>query len=82
MEYLAGGPYPPRISVRFASNGSDSYPMDGSDESVEPFSTQTRTGVPWRDLPGEFGDWNVVYQRFRRWEKRDVWKQAPYLVWG
>lgn len=26
-----------------------------------------RTGVPWRDLPAEFGRWDAVYNRFRRW---------------
>jgi transposase len=26
-----------------------------------------RTAVPWRDLPGEFGSWDAVYNRFRRW---------------
>jgi transposase len=26
-----------------------------------------RTGVPWRDLPSEFGDWSAVYNRLRRW---------------
>jgi transposase len=26
-----------------------------------------RTGVPWRDSPARFGDWNIVYQRFNRW---------------
>jgi putative transposase len=26
-----------------------------------------RTGVPWRDLPAEFGSWDAVYNRFRRW---------------
>jgi len=36
---------------------------------------QARTGIPWRDLPGEFGDWNAVYRRFRRWEQRAVWKR-------
>lgn len=25
-----------------------------------------RTGVPWRDLPGDFGAWDAVYNRFRR----------------
>src|SRR5258708_8986732 len=31
-----------------------------------------RTGVPWRDLPARFGDWNIVYQRFTRWAKSGV----------
>jgi transposase len=26
-----------------------------------------RTGIPWRDLPGDFGRWEAVYNRFRRW---------------
>lgn len=26
-----------------------------------------RTGIPWRDLPGDFGRWEAVYMRFRRW---------------
>ena len=26
-----------------------------------------RTGIPWRDLPAEFGSWDAVYNRFRRW---------------
>lgn len=28
-----------------------------------------RTGIPWRDLPGEFGSWDAVYNRFRRWAR-------------
>lgn len=32
----------------------------------------TRTGLPWRDLPSEFGDWNAVYQRFKRWKLAGV----------
>ncbi len=31
-----------------------------------------RSGAPWRDLPERFGPWNSVYQRFRRWAKKDV----------
>src|SRR2546423_42189 len=27
----------------------------------------SRTGIPWRDLPGAFGRWDAVYNRFRRW---------------
>ena len=31
-----------------------------------------RTGTPWRDLPEAFGRWDAVYNRFRRWERRDI----------
>ena len=34
-----------------------------------------RTGIPWRDLPAEFGHWDAVYNRFRRWERRGIWRQ-------
>lgn len=34
-----------------------------------------RTGCPWRDLPPELGYWHAVYMRFRRWQKRGVWKR-------
>ena len=29
-----------------------------------------RTGAPWRDLPPEFGNWNSIYVRFRRWARK------------
>ena len=32
-----------------------------------------RTGVPWRDLPSEFGPWKTVFNRFDRWSKRGKW---------
>ena len=38
---------------------------------VEAVLYWARTGIPWRDLPGEFaarfGAWDAVYNRFRRW---------------
>ena len=36
---------------------------------------RVRTGVPWRDLPGEFGRWNSVFQRFRRWVKGGIFER-------
>ena len=32
-----------------------------------------RTGSPWRDLPGVFGEWNSVFRRFSRWSRKGVW---------
>jgi Transposase and inactivated derivatives len=34
-----------------------------------------RTGVPWRDLPDEFGPWKTVFNRFDRWSKTGRWKR-------
>jgi putative transposase len=43
---------------------------------VEAVLWLTRVGAPWRDLPSEFGNWNSVFQRFRRWAKKGVWKRV------
>jgi transposase len=32
------------------------------------------SGLPWRDLPGDFGNWNSVFQRFRRWAVAGVFE--------
>jgi transposase len=41
-----------------------------------------RTGVPWRDLPPEYGDWKNKHRRFCRWRDRDVWKTITSEVIG
>jgi transposase len=33
-----------------------------------------RTGLPWRDLPEEFGKWSSVYRQFRRWTLAGLWE--------
>jgi transposase len=33
-----------------------------------------RTGAPWRDMPPIYGNWNTVYQRFRRWRINRIWE--------
>ena len=37
--------------------------------------SQARTGIPWRDLPEDFGHWEAVSNRLRRWEARHLWKR-------
>jgi transposase len=50
----------------------------GSDNRhlVEAILSLASAGAPWRDLPGEFGKWNSVYQRFARWQKREIWTKV------
>src|ERR1700735_5526054 len=41
---------------------------------VEAVLHLARTGEPWRDLPRVFGNWDAVYQRFRRWLHAGHWQ--------
>ena len=36
---------------------------------------RVRTGLPWRDLPAYFGNWNSVFRRFRRWAEGGVFER-------
>lgn len=40
---------------------------------VEAMCYVLRTGVPWRDLPKDFGPWQSVYTRWRRWCRTGLW---------
>ena len=42
---------------------------------IEAVLYQARTGIPWRDLPDDFGHWDAVSNRLRRWEARNLWKR-------
>jgi len=51
-------------------------PPEQSDRMfIEAVLFLARTGVPWRDLPGCFGKWDAVYQRFRRWQRNGLWRK-------
>jgi transposase len=39
-----------------------------------------RVGAPWRDLPETFGNWNSVFQRFRRWALKGVFDRRFRLL--
>lgn len=49
----------------------------GSDDRkfIEAVLWWRRTGVPWRDLPREFGWWKTVFNRFDRWSKNGKWRR-------
>jgi len=39
-----------------------------------------RVGCQWRDLPTQFGPWNSVYTRFRRWCRSGLWARLLAAV--
>ena len=41
---------------------------------------RTRAGCPWRDVPGEYGNWKSVYNRHRGWSLDGTWERI--LNWG
>lgn len=65
-------------AIGAAKHSKAGSPAKMSDRAfMEALLYLNRTGVPWRDLPAEFGRWNVVYMRFKRWSERGVW----YRLW-
>jgi transposase len=40
---------------------------------VEGILYRYRTGIPWRDLPKEFGSWQTVHRRHSAWSKDGTW---------
>lgn len=47
---------------------------------LEAVPWRERTGLPWRDLPPDFGNWNSVFRRFRRWAEIGVWSSLGMMV--
>jgi transposase len=43
---------------------------------VEAVLYRYRAGIPWRDLPERFGDWNNTHRRFSRWAETGVWERV------
>jgi transposase len=37
---------------------------------------RVRTGVPWRDVPAEYGPWGRIYDLFRRWQRNGTWHRV------
>ena len=47
-------------------DGGDSGGLDHR-MMLEGIAWRYRVGAPWRDLPAEFGPWQTVWKRHRRW---------------
>lgn len=43
---------------------------------VEGILFRLRTGIPWRDLPAEYGAWQTVHRRHLRWSTDGTWDRV------
>lgn len=39
-----------------------------------------RCGMPWRNVPLEYGYGNTIYRGFRRWSEARVWEVVPVIL--
>jgi transposase len=65
---------PIEAALRELKHPAGSPPLLSDRWFVEAVLYLARTGTPWRDLPKRFGAWDAVYNRFRRWENRGIWR--------
>jgi len=50
-----------------ADAGRPGRPWNNHRKTMEGIAWRFRTGSPWRDLPAEFGAYQSVWERHRRW---------------
>lgn len=56
-----------------SSDGRRGRPFRDHRQVVEGVIYRLRTGVPWRDLPVEFGPWQTVWKRHARFSRDGTW---------
>lgn len=64
-----------KIEAFLASERGRGRPSKDDRLFVEAVLWWRRTGVPWRDLPTDFGPWKTVFNRFDRWSSSGKWKR-------
>jgi transposase len=64
-----------RIQAFLAEDAGRGMPGRDDRNFIEAVLWWRRTGVPWRDLPPDFGPWKTVFNRFDRWSKKGKWNR-------
>lgn len=58
-----------------SSTGRRGRPWRDHRQTLEAIVWRYRTGCPWRDLPAEFGPWQTLWKRHRRWSADGVYQR-------
>jgi transposase len=64
-----------RVEAILAAEQGAGRPARDDRSFIEAVLWWRRTGVPWRDLPEDFGPWKTVFNRFDRWAKNGKWNR-------
>lgn len=64
-----------KVAVFLAADRGAGRPAKNDRNFIEAVLWWRRTGVPWRDLPSEFGPWKTVFSRFDRWSRKGKWQR-------
>ena len=62
------------VIIHAAKSRAGAPPRLSDRDFVEAILHIGRCSMPWRDLPACFGNWDAVYNRFRRWEGLGIWQ--------
>ena len=59
-----------------SSDGKQGKPFRDHRQVVEGIVYRYRTGISWRDLPPQFGPWQTVWKRHRRFAGDGTWDRV------
>ena len=59
-----------------SSDGKQGKPFRDHRQVVEGIIYRYRTGIAWRDVPAEFGPWQTVWKRHRRYAGDGTWDRV------
>ncbi|MFB6514159.1 transposase [Streptomyces virginiae] len=56
--------------------GQGGRPSGPGRRLIDDIRFRARAGVPWRDVPVEYGPWSRVCDLFRRWQRDGTWHRV------
>jgi transposase len=59
-----------------SSDGQRGRPFRDHRQVVEGIIFRLRAGLPWRDLPAQFGPWQTVWKRHKRFSTDGTWDKV------
>ncbi len=74
-----------RIQPLLPPHAREGKPRADDRRTIDAIMYVLKTGIPWNDLPEEYGDDSTANRRLIRWENEGVWKRimdvlVPHLL--